>query len=103
FDRSYKELALTPQIGFRSRHIRHIAMSLLGELNEANVISRLYADSLAIGLAMQLIKRYSSSKDVQVGRGGMAPQKVRKAISLIDDHLAGEAEGRVALRVVAKE
>jgi AraC family transcriptional regulator len=103
FDRSYKELALTPQIGFRSRHIRHIAMSLLGELNEANVISRLYADSLAIGLAMQLIKRYSSLKDVQVGRGGMAPQKVRKAISLIDDHLAGEAEGRVALRVVAKE
>ena len=103
FDSSYKELALTPQIGFRSRHIRHIAMSLLGELNEANVIGRLYADSLASGLAMQLIRRYSSLKDIQIGRGGMAPQKLRKAVGLIDDHLAGEEEGRVALRVVARE
>ena len=103
FDSSYKELALKPQIGFRSRHIRHIAMSLLGELNEANVTGRLYADSLAIGLAMQLIRRYSSLKEIQIGRGGMAPQKLRKAIGLIDDHLAAEEEGRVALRVVAKE
>jgi len=103
FDSSYQELTLTPQIGFISRHIRHIAMSLLGELNEANVTGRLYADSLAIGLAMQLIRRYSSLKDVQIGRGGMAPQKLRKAVGLIDDHLAREEEGRVALREVARE
>jgi AraC family transcriptional regulator len=103
FDFSYGEIALTPQIGFQSRHIRHIAMSLLGELNEANVMGRLYADSLAVGLAMQLIRRYSSLKDVQIGHGGMAPQKLRKAIGLIDQHLAGEEEGRVALRVVAKD
>ena len=103
FDFSYGELALTPQIGFQSRHIQHIAMSLLGELNEANVMGRLYADSLAVGLAMQLIRRYSSLKDVQIGHGGMAPQKLRKAVGLIDHHLAGEEEGRVALRVVAKE
>lgn len=103
FDCSYRELALTPQIGFKSRHIRHIAMSLLDELNEANVIGRLYADSLAIGLALQLIRRYSALRDVQIGRGGMAPQKLRKAIGFIDEHLAGEEEGRVALRVIAKE
>jgi AraC family transcriptional regulator len=103
FDFSYRELALTPQIGFQSRHIRHIAMSLLSELTEANVMGRLYADSMAVGLAMQLIRHYSSLKDVQIGHGGMAPQKLRKAIGLIDHHLAGEEEGRVALRVVAKE
>ena len=103
FDFPYGELSLTPQIGFQSRHIRHIAMSLLSELNEANVMGRLYADSLAVGLAMQLIRRYSSLKDVQIGHGGMAPQKLRKAVSLIDQHLAGEEEGRVALRVVAKD
>jgi AraC family transcriptional regulator len=100
---SHGELVLTPQIGFQSKHIRHIAMSLLGELNEANVMGRLYADSLAIGLAMQLIRRYSSLKDVQIGHGGMAPHRLRKAIGLIDHHLAGEEEGRVALRAVAKE
>jgi AraC family transcriptional regulator len=78
-------------------------MSLLGELNEANVEGRLYADSLATGLAMQLIRRYSSLRDVQIGHGGMAPHRLRKAIGLIDQHLAREEEGRVALRAVAKE
>jgi hypothetical protein len=34
FDASYKELVLTPQIGFQSKHIRHIAMSLLSELKD---------------------------------------------------------------------
>ena len=103
FEFSYGELVLTPQIGFQSKHIRHIAMSLLGELNEANVVGRLYADSLAIGLAMQLIRRYSSLKDVQVGHGGMAPHRLRKAVGLIDHHLSVEEEGRVALRAVAKD
>lgn len=103
FDVSYKELAFTPQIGFQSRHIQHIAMSLLGELNEANIVGRLYADSLAVGLAMQMSRRYSSLRDVQIGHGGMPPHRLRKAIGLIDQHLAGEEEGRVALRAVAKE
>jgi hypothetical protein len=76
FNFSYGELALTPQIGFESRHIRHIAMSLLGELNEANAMGRLYADSMAVGLAMQLVRHYSSLKDVRIDHGGMAPQKL---------------------------
>ena len=99
----YKEIALTPQIGFRNSHIRHVAMSLLHELNEANVVGRLYADSLATALAMQLVRRYSSLQDIHIGRGGMAPHKLQKAIGLIDHHLAEQEEGRVALRVVAKE
>lgn len=103
FDSSFKDLALTPQIGFQSRQIRYIAMSLLGELNEANAMGRPYADSLATGLALQVIRRYSSLKDVQMGHGGMAPHRLRKAIGLIDHHLAVEEEGRVALRSVAKE
>ena len=98
-----QEPALTPEIGFQSKHIRHIALSLLSELKEANVAGRQYADSLAIGLAMQLIRRYSSLRDVQIGNGGMAPHRLRKAIGLIDQHLAGEEEGRVALRGVAGE
>jgi AraC family transcriptional regulator len=103
FDVSYQELPLTPQIGFPSPHIRHIALSLLSELQEANVVGRLYADSLAIGLAMQLIRHYSSLKDIQIGHGGMAPHRLRKAIGLIDQHVDGEEEGRVALRFVARE
>jgi AraC family transcriptional regulator len=103
FSFSYNEIALTPQIGFRNKHIRHVAMSLLQELNEANVVGGLYADSLATGLAMQFVRRYSSLREVQIGHGGMAPHKLRKAIGLIDRHLAEEQEGRVALRFVASE
>jgi AraC family transcriptional regulator len=103
FDLPSKDLALTPRIGVQSRHIRHIAMSLLGELNEANVAGRLYADSLAVGLAMQLIRQYSSLKDVRISQGGLAPHKLRKAVGLIDQHVAREEEGRVGLRAVAKD
>ena len=98
---SHTEIGLTPQIGFKDKHICHVAMSLLHELNEANVVGRLYADSLATGLAIQLVRRYSSLKDVHVGHGGMAPHKLRRAIALIDHHLSQEEEGRVALRAVA--
>ena len=98
----HNEIGLTPQIGFRDKHISHVAMSLLHELNEANVDGRLYADSLATGLAIQLARRYSSLKDVHVGHGGMAPHKLRQAIALIDHHLSDEEEGRVALRAVAR-
>jgi AraC family transcriptional regulator len=78
-------------------------MSLLHELNEASVVGKLYADSLAIALAMQVVRRYSSLKDVRIGSGGMSPHKLRKALGLIDHHLSEEEEGRVPLRVVAKE
>ena len=100
---SQNEIDLTPQIGFRDKHICHVAMSLLDELNEANVVGRLYADSLATGLAIQLVRRYSSLRDIHVGHGGMAPHKLRKAVALIDHHLSDEEEGRVALRTVARD
>jgi AraC family transcriptional regulator len=100
---SPNEMGLTPQIGFRDNNICHVAMSLLHELNEANVVGRIYADSLATGLAIQLVRHYSSLKDIHVGHGGMAPHKLRKAIAMIDHHLSDEEEGRVALRVVAQD
>jgi AraC family transcriptional regulator len=103
FDSSFKDVELTPQIGFESQHIRHIALSLLSELSDGNVMSRLYADSVAVGLAMQVARHYSFLKDLHVGQGGMAPHRLRKAMGLIEEHLLTEQEGRVELRSVAKE
>ncbi|HSE19426.1 MAG TPA: helix-turn-helix transcriptional regulator [Pyrinomonadaceae bacterium] len=99
---SHNEIGLTPQIGFKDKNICHVALSLLHELNDANVAGRLYADSLAPGLAIQLVRRYSALRDIHVGHGGMAPHKLRQAIALIDHHLSDEEEGRVALRGVAR-
>lgn len=97
------DLLFKPELGVESNHIQHIALSLLEELKEANVVGKFYADSLAIGLTVQLLKHYSSLRNVRLGQGGMAPHRLRKAINLIDQHLASEQEGRVALRAVARE
>ena len=103
FDPSFKTIELTPLIGFQCQNTRLLATSLLGELNEANIAGRLYADSLAVALAMQVARHYSQLKDPHFGHGGMAPHRLRKAMGLIDEHLANENEGRVALRRVARE
>ena len=103
FQLAYNDLALKPELGVESNQIRHIALSLLEELKEANVVGRLCAESLAVGLTVQLIKHFSSLRDVRLGQGGMAPHRLRKAIDLIDQHVASEQEGRVELRLVAKE
>jgi len=100
---SQNEIVLAPQIGVRDRHISHVAMSLLHELNEVSVVGRLYADSLATGLAIQLVRRYSKLPNIHAGHGGMAPHKLRQAVALIDSNMFAEAEKRVALRTVAQE
>lgn len=92
---------IQPQFGVRDEHIQHIALSLLCELQDANVIGRIYADSLAQLLAMQLVRRYSPLKDVNVSRGGMAPAKLRKAIEFINANL--DREQTVALGAVAEQ
>jgi AraC family transcriptional regulator len=97
------DLTLKPELGLECNHIRHIALSLLEELKEANLVGKIYADSLATGLTVQLLKHYSTLRNVRLGQGGMAPHRLRKAINLIDQHLANEQEGRVALRAVARE
>jgi AraC family transcriptional regulator len=103
FQLAFSDLGLKPELSIESGHIRHMALSLLDELKEANVVGKIYADSLAVGLTVQLLKHYSSLRNVRLGQGGMAPHRLRKAINLIDQHLATEQEGRVALRAVARE
>jgi AraC family transcriptional regulator len=97
-----KGVALAPEIGVTDLHIFHIAKSLLHEMQEAIVGGRIYADSLAVVLAMQVVRRSSSIKEVRIERGGMAPRKLKRALEFIDRSLC-EEEGRLALGVVAKE
>jgi AraC family transcriptional regulator len=99
-DVDYGQVSIATQFGIRDEHIHHIGMSLLYELKDSNVIGRLYADSLAKVLAMQLVRRYSYLKVLQTSRGGMAPRKLRKAIEFINDNL--DQEQTVTLSAVAE-
>ena len=89
-DVDYSQISIAPQFGIRDEHIHHIGMSLHHELQDANVVGRLYADSLAKVLALQLVRRYSHFKDLRTSRGGMAPRKLRKAIEFINNNLDEE-------------
>jgi AraC family transcriptional regulator len=100
-DVDYSQISIAPQFGIRDEHIHHIGMSLHHELKDANVVGRLYADSLAKVLVMQLVRRYSYFKDLRTSRGGMAPRKLRKAIEFINNNL--DDEEAVGLAAVAGE
>ena len=94
----YGQILIAPQFGIRDEHIHHISMSLHHELKD-NVIGRLYADSLAKVLAMQLVRRYSYLKELRISRGGIAPGKLRKAIEFINRNL--DEEQAVGLSEIA--
>jgi AraC family transcriptional regulator len=71
-------------------------------MQEANVEGRVYADSLAIVLAMHVVRRSSPLKFARIERGGIAPRKLKRAIDFIDHHISEEG-GRLALGDLAKE
>jgi AraC family transcriptional regulator len=98
-DVDYSQISIAPQLGIRDEPIHHIGMALHYELKEKNVVGRLYADSLAKVLAMQLVRRYSYLKDLQMSRGGMTPRKLRRAIECINENL--DRAETVALAAVA--
>jgi AraC family transcriptional regulator len=98
-DVDYSQISIAPQFGIKDEHIHHISMSLHHELKDNNVIGRLYADSLAKVLAMQLVRRYSYLKELQLSHGGIAPGKLRKAIEFINRNL--DEEQAVGLSEIA--
>jgi AraC family transcriptional regulator len=100
-DLNHGQIAIEPQLGVRDEQLSHLAMSLLYEMKEENVVGRLYADSVASVIAIQLARRYSCLKDVRITRGGMAPHKLRRAVEHISEHL--EQEQDISLAVVAEE
>jgi len=84
---SLDQTAIEPQIAVRDEQLRHVAMSLLYELKAENIVGKLYADSVASVLAIQLVRRYSCLKDVGISKGGMAPNKLRRVLEFISDKL----------------
>lgn len=94
-------MAFEPRIAVRDEQLSHLAMSLLYELKDENVVGRFYADSVASAVAIQLVRRYGCLKDVAIRKGGMAPHKLRRALEFITDNL--EQPNGIALNVIASE
>ncbi len=68
--------------------IQQIALALKTELEIAGEDSKLYADSLAIGLAAHLLRRYGVKNSViKKYRGGLPPYQLKIIIEYIQENL----------------
>lgn len=68
--------------------IQHLGLSLKRELETSAADSCLYAESVAIMLAVHILKRYSVQQPViREYTGGLPNHKLKTAIAYINDHL----------------
>lgn len=86
---------LTEVLGVRDPQIEHAAMSLLSELRSGDPLAgRIYAESLANVLAVNLLRRHSSlgrsalHKLEHERAGGLPKASLRTALNYIGDNLA---------------
>jgi AraC family transcriptional regulator len=81
-------LEVIPTFRARDPQLEAIAMLLLTELKQENLGSRLYIDSLANVLAVQLLRQYSASKPhLAVYEGGLPQRQLLQVLEYIHAHL----------------
>lgn len=77
---------LTPQFQMRDPQIQHIAWGLRAEHEAGHPGGRLYADSLALGLAAHLLHRYAEARRPAAG-SGLPPRRLARVLDHIAEHL----------------
>jgi AraC family transcriptional regulator len=96
---------LVETLGVRDPAIEHAALSLLSELRSGGLGGRIYAESLANVLAVDLLRRHSSlgrssTRKLEHGRpGGLSEVSLRAALDYVGDNLAAD----LSLAEIARE
>lgn len=96
---------LVEVLGVRDPQIEHAAMSLLSELRSDDLGGRIYAESLANVLAVNLLRRHSSLGRSSVRKlehertGGLPEASLRTALDYVGDNLAT----KLTLAEIARE
>ncbi|WP_404786946.1 helix-turn-helix domain-containing protein [Altericista sp. CCNU0014] len=82
------QLEVIPTFRTRNPQLEAIMMLLRTELNQNNLGTRLYIDSLTNMLAIQLLRQYSGSKaDRLVYEGGLPQRQLQQVLEYIHDRL----------------
>src|SRR5581483_4643296 len=71
-----------PQFHVRDARIEHIGWALKAELEAEYPLGRLYAESLAVALCTQLLRRYGSSKSLNAVES-LPKRRIQRAIQYI--------------------
>jgi AraC family transcriptional regulator len=83
-----QRLELVSRFHTRDVQIEHIAWAMKGEMESGYPSGRLYLDSLAVALAVHMVRRHSSMYVQANGRSArMPPAKLKQLLLFIDDHL----------------
>lgn len=82
---------LLPEFRARNSSIEQIGMMLLSELKNGGLAGRLYVESLANVLAVELLRNYSATQpSVSLYSGGLSDRQLLTVIDYINDNLAEE-------------
>ena len=82
-------LAFSHRLTCRDPKIEHLLWALKAELEQEQPQGRLYADSLGIALAAQLVRRWNAPAPKPVA-DGLPERKLRRALAYIEERLASQ-------------
>jgi AraC family transcriptional regulator len=80
-------VAIRPHLHRRDPRIEHICQALAAELQSDEPFDRLYADSLGLALAAQLLRHYAPLVPPRISRG-LSKRRLRKVTDYVGDNLA---------------
>ncbi len=78
---------ITPHLRLRDPHIEHICWALKAELETLEPLGRLYANSLGLALAAQLLRRCTTVAPRRM-TNSLSQRRVRRVVEYINEHLA---------------
>lgn len=82
------EVEIREEGGIRDSFITQLGSALYSEFKSPSAVGRLYIESLAVTLAVHLLRDYSATtQNVREFSGGLSGAKHRLAIEYIDSHL----------------
>lgn len=81
---------IVPAIGVRDPRFEQIAFDFLSELRSGGLGGRVYAESLATMLAVQLLRQQSSPKLPAERPGRLSPLQLRHAADYVEEHLGDD-------------
>ncbi|MEO0836923.1 MAG: AraC family transcriptional regulator [Cyanobacteria bacterium J06642_3] len=93
------KVELKPILCDRDPHIENIARSFLEEMQTDGLGGRLYSETLATQLAINLLRDYCAYPlKLKQYSGGLSPSKLRDAI----DYIQANLENKIGLKTLAK-
>lgn len=89
-------IVLYPQLQVRDPHLEHICWGIVAEIDDGEVISRVYSESLALALAAHIVRRY-----VMTEENNEAMPLKRRPLNQVLDYIADHLDRDLSIETLA--